>query len=122
MKIAMPGHGNLEAWSRQGVLMLNTVLTVRKGDANSHQKKGYVLLLLHPLLRHARAAAFPMPGCLQRVGGDCSGFASHFFGSVCDGCVMILCRWEDFTDAVVRVLAKKKQIVYLLWGNPAQQK
>jgi uracil-DNA glycosylase len=42
VSIAMPAHGNLEAWSRQGVLMLNTVLTVRKGDANSHQKKGYV--------------------------------------------------------------------------------
>jgi uracil DNA glycosylase len=32
------------------------------------------------------------------------------------------CRWEDFTDAVVRVLAKKQHLVYLLWGNPAQQK
>lgn len=41
MKIKAPQHGNLEGWSRQGVLMLNTVLTVRKGDANSHQKKGY---------------------------------------------------------------------------------
>ena len=34
-------HGNLECWSRQGVLMLNTCLTVRKGEANSHQKKGW---------------------------------------------------------------------------------
>lgn len=37
-----PKHGNLEDWSKQGVLMLNTVLTVRKAEANSHQKKGYV--------------------------------------------------------------------------------
>ena len=36
-----PGHGNLEAWARQGVLMLNTALTVRAGEANSHQKKGW---------------------------------------------------------------------------------
>jgi len=34
-------HGNLECWSKQGVLMLNTCLTVRKGEANSHQKKGW---------------------------------------------------------------------------------
>ena len=34
-------HGDLEGWARQGVLMLNTVLTVRRGQANSHQKKGW---------------------------------------------------------------------------------
>lgn len=38
--IAKPTHGNLEHWSRQGVLLLNTCLTVRKGEANSHQKQG----------------------------------------------------------------------------------
>ncbi|KAG7341362.1 uracil-DNA glycosylase [Nitzschia inconspicua] len=38
---AMPQHGYLERWARQGVLMINTVLTVRRGDANSHQKKGW---------------------------------------------------------------------------------
>jgi uracil-DNA glycosylase len=36
-----PGHGCLEAWADQGVLLLNAVLTVRAGDANSHQKKGW---------------------------------------------------------------------------------
>jgi hypothetical protein len=36
-----PTHGNLEHWSRQGVILLNAVLTVRRADANSHQKKGY---------------------------------------------------------------------------------
>ena len=39
-KIPMPTHGYLACWSQQGVLMLNTVLTVRKAEANSHQKKG----------------------------------------------------------------------------------
>eukprot|EP01035_Chromulina_nebulosa_P025650 gene25650-33494_t len=53
-----------------GVLLLNTVLTVRKADANSHQKKG----------------------------------------------------WEEFTDSVVRELGKRKGLVYLLWGKPAQLK
>ncbi|MFV0557770.1 MAG: uracil-DNA glycosylase [Enterococcus sp.] len=34
-------HGNLSSWADQGVLLLNTVLTVREGVANSHQKKGW---------------------------------------------------------------------------------
>jgi uracil-DNA glycosylase len=36
-----PGHGNLEAWARQGVLLLNTTLTVRAGQAASHQGRGW---------------------------------------------------------------------------------
>ena len=36
-----PRHGNLEAWARQGVLLLNTTLTVRAGAAASHQGKGW---------------------------------------------------------------------------------
>jgi uracil-DNA glycosylase len=36
-----PGHGCLEAWAKQGVLLLNTVLTVRAGEAASHQKRGW---------------------------------------------------------------------------------
>ncbi len=36
-----PESGNLERWAEQGVLLLNAVLTVRAGIANSHQKKGW---------------------------------------------------------------------------------
>lgn len=39
--IEPPKSGNLEAWAREGVLLLNTVLTVRKDEANSHQRKGW---------------------------------------------------------------------------------
>jgi len=39
--IEPPGHGNLEAWARQGVLLLNTTLTVRGGQAASHAGKGW---------------------------------------------------------------------------------
>ena len=39
--IARPAHGNLEAWARQGVLLLNATLTVRAGQAASHQGKGW---------------------------------------------------------------------------------
>ncbi|GAX15963.1 uracil-DNA glycosylase [Fistulifera solaris] len=39
--IAQPLHGNLECWAKQGVLLLNSVLTVRQGEANSHANKGW---------------------------------------------------------------------------------
>ena len=39
--IALPGHGNLTAWAGQGVLLLNSVLTVEAGLAASHQAKGW---------------------------------------------------------------------------------
>ncbi|MEY2755867.1 MAG: hypothetical protein RJB65_2225 [Actinomycetota bacterium] len=39
--ITTPRHGNLEAWATQGVLLLNTSLTVRAGQAASHQGKGW---------------------------------------------------------------------------------
>lgn len=37
----VPNNGYLEKWARQGVLLLNTVLTVRAHQANSHQGKGW---------------------------------------------------------------------------------
>lgn len=37
----VPNHGSLVSWAEQGVLLLNTVLTVRKGEANSHKGKGW---------------------------------------------------------------------------------
>lgn len=39
--IDIPSHGNLVSWAEQGVLLLNTVLTVRDGEANSHKGKGW---------------------------------------------------------------------------------
>jgi len=36
-----PPSGNLTAWARQGVLMLNAVLTVREGSPNSHKGRGW---------------------------------------------------------------------------------
>ena len=37
----IPNNGYLESWAKQGVLLLNTVLTVRAHAANSHQGKGW---------------------------------------------------------------------------------
>jgi len=40
--MTIPAWGNLEAWAKQGVLLLNASLTVRAGDANSHSKQGWL--------------------------------------------------------------------------------
>ena len=42
--IARPAHGNLEHWARQGVLLLNTALTVEAGRAGSHAGRGWEAL------------------------------------------------------------------------------
>lgn len=36
-----PDHGNLEKWAQQGVLLLNSILTVEKGSPGSHTKRGW---------------------------------------------------------------------------------
>lgn len=67
----IPTSGNLARWAEQGVLLLNSTLTVRAHQAASHAGHG----------------------------------------------------WEQFTDAVVRTLAQRREgIVYMLWGNYAQRK
>lgn len=69
--IAPATHGFLEHWAQQGVLLLNSVLTVRMGAAASHQGKG----------------------------------------------------WEQFTDAVIRLVAERPDpVVFMLWGSYAQRK
>jgi len=41
LDIPLPSHGNLEAWAKQGVLLLNSTLTVREGEAGSHSGHGW---------------------------------------------------------------------------------
>jgi len=60
-----PPSGNLKRWATQGVLLLNSTLTVKATKAGSHQSFG----------------------------------------------------WEQFTDAVIKTIAReKKHVVFLLWG------
>lgn len=67
----IPTSGELDRWAEQGVLLLNSVLTVRAHSAASHAGRG----------------------------------------------------WEQFTDAVVRAIAERKEgVVYMLWGSYAQKK
>lgn len=39
--VPIPKNGELTAWAKHGVLLLNTVLTVREGEPNSHRKRGW---------------------------------------------------------------------------------
>ena len=41
LKVPVPTSGSLLKWAEQGVLLLNTVLTVRAGEANSHKGQGW---------------------------------------------------------------------------------
>lgn len=45
--IKIPNHGDLTSWAKQGVLLLNNVLTVEEGKANSHAKKGWETFTLN---------------------------------------------------------------------------
>lgn len=42
--LPIPPHGELTAWAQSGVLLLNTALTVREGQANSHRGHGWEIL------------------------------------------------------------------------------
>lgn len=71
LAIPPPLQGDLTPWAEQGVLLLNSVLTVRAHEAQSHANRG----------------------------------------------------WEPFTDRVIEILGEKKEnLVFLLWGGPAQNK
>lgn len=67
--IAIPQHGELVSWSKQGVLMLNAVLTVREGLANSHKGKGWEQLtdaIISKLNQREKPIAFILWGANAR--------------------------------------------------------
>src|SRR6185436_1498789 len=60
-----PSHGNLEAWAKQGVLLLNAVLTVRAHTPNSHKNKGwekFTDLVVDALNRRDKPVVFALWG------------------------------------------------------------
>lgn len=55
----LPDHGDLTHWASQGVLLLNTVLTVRAGQAGSHRGKGWEVLT-DSIIRHLNLREQPV--------------------------------------------------------------
>jgi uracil-DNA glycosylase len=61
----VPGHGCLDHWAKQGVLLLNAVLTVRESQPNSHKKLGWETFtdrIIAALGRRERPLAFILWG------------------------------------------------------------
>lgn len=72
--IKMPPHyGYLTSWAKQGVLMLNSVLTVREGQANSHKGKGWEIFtdrVISELNRKQTPVVFLLWGAAARNKGE----------------------------------------------------
>lgn len=67
--IAPSQKGDLTAWAQQGVLLLNTVLTVRRGQANSHKGMGWEIFtdeVIRKLNEHESPIAFILWGANAR--------------------------------------------------------
>ena len=63
--MAIPDHGCLLGWARQGVLLLNTALTVRAASPNSHRDCGWSLLtdsIIQKLSQRERPMVFMLWG------------------------------------------------------------
>ena len=68
-----PSHGCLTQWAQGGVLLLNTVLTVREAQANSHKGKGWEIFT-DTVIRHLNQREKPMVFLLW--GGNAKAKAS----------------------------------------------
>lgn len=67
--VPRPNHGNLEHWARQGVLLLNTTLTVRAGAADSHRRAGWRHFtdeVVHALGERSEPTVFMLWGAAAR--------------------------------------------------------
>ncbi|MXO70358.1 uracil-DNA glycosylase [Altererythrobacter buctensis] len=81
-----PGHGNLEVWARQGVLLLNNALTVTAGQAGSHQQQGWEAITDAAV---AAVAARPEPSVFVLWGSHAQAKAARIAG-LSDGRHLVL--------------------------------
>lgn len=76
----IPNHGYLESWARQGVLMLNTVLTVEAGKAHSHARLGWETFTDHVIRavnEHCQGVVFLLWGSHAQKKGAMIDPARH---------------------------------------------
>lgn len=74
-------NGHLQSWAEQGVLLLNSVLTVESGHANSHQGKGWEALtdaVISELNEQSRPIAFILWGAYAQKKGAIIDSNRHF--------------------------------------------
>lgn len=70
----IPSHGNLQEWSAQGVLLLNSVLTVNHAQAGSHQGKGWERFtdkIITELNKHNKNIVYLLWGAYAQKKGMC---------------------------------------------------
>lgn len=73
--------GHLQSWAEQGVLLLNSVLTVESGQANSHQAKGWETFtdaIINELNNQSRPIAFVLWGAYAQKKGAIIDTNRHF--------------------------------------------
>lgn len=72
LDIRQPGHGCLSGWAQRGVLLLNSVLTVERGQAGSHRDRGWESFtdkIIHTLNEQREGLVFMLwGGYAQRKG------------------------------------------------------
>ena len=76
-----PRHGCLDAWTKQGVLLLNTVLTVERDSAASHAKRGWEKCtdtLIHELAQRHDGLVFMLWGAHAQAKRALLGGKSHY--------------------------------------------
>lgn len=77
----IPNNGNLTKWARQGVLMLNSVLTVRANQPNSHKGKGWEVVttaIINELNKREKPVVFLLWGANAKNIGKNIDTLKHF--------------------------------------------
>lgn len=76
--ITAPAHGDLSAWSNQGVMLMNRVLSVRAGDAGSHRNLGWETITTRAIQALAERGT-PLVGLLWgRDARNCRTMLSNY--------------------------------------------
>ena len=80
LDISLPDSGNLERWAEQGVLLINATLTVRAGQAGSHQNKGWELFtdeVVRLVAKEKNNVVFILWGAYAQKKGETIDRAKH---------------------------------------------